>query len=1403
MDQDSNDGRFEARSKFDRVCRRYYVWLGVERRVTRATAFSYLGRRFILGLLGSTLALIGARAALPYQPVPRDPLLEPWRWRSFADMNGLETQCVAETKNGTIWFGTADGLSSYDGFEWKRHLATDGGILAGWVTGLCSEPDGALVAGGWWGISQFKDGLWTRLIPAVGLRFADVRRLAVAPDGSLWAATSWGALRRQQSTWTLYTDEINATRLEQDERYRFLRIERLPAGVLARARPTTAPANRADLVEVAVDPRGRVWFGTKGGEILRCAPAVNEGGTKESDAWALYNEADGLGSGRVPNILALRDGTVWVASASASQISVFAEGTWRALPLPAPGLAGDGARMIQTSDGVAWVSARYVLYAWRQGQWHTYRKPEVPIPTAQNLLLQSQDGALWIAGPSTDLHRVDYQTTRWVTLEQLNFQWESKAGVRWFLERDGRAVMQDGGRWTSYGVEDGMIDAPVTLVGTRNGSVWAAGSHERTAAVARFDGEKWTREALPNFAWGIDWRAVFEAADGSMWFGAAVDSSGPKSDRAGLLQFRDGRWLHHHQPGRSPRPDGREEIATLLPASHRPEPIEKFTSIGESRDGRIWAGRNVLAFHDDQKWTEFFPNAELRFGIIESILTTREREVWIGTRQYGALRYDGSTWRKFQGKGNLLANSVRSFAEAADGSVWAATDRGLSRFDGQTWTDDVLPAVLGVPHEGGSLRTTPTGALWINRTAPDWNRRAWSSSSPPDLAKSEFWTIAFWPTDSTPRTVITTGVSKVASPGNLSISWTGVAPWREPRDARLQYSYRLDGGPWSAFTPEHGHTFVALPSGPHHFEVRARTEDFVVDPKPATLDFMVMPPVWQQGWFVLLMVTLVGATVVQTIRVVLEHGRLRRANRELAAEIAARVRTDTALRDSEQRFRQVTESMEEVFWLEDAADGRIIYLSPAFERVWKQNREERYAHAQQWPESIHPDDRARVSEASALRHAAGDYDLEYRIVRPDGEVRWIHDRAFPVRDGEGRLYRFAGVAEDITAHRELEGQLRQAQKMESLGTLAGGIAHDFNNILTGILGSAEVAKLEIPKESPARPWVEEVLKAGVRAKNLVQQILTFGRKHESRLMPRKIQCDVTDAVKLIRSSIPATIQIDSLIDENCPSVVADPTQIHQIVMNLCTNAWHALPPTGGRIEVALAPVTVTAAMAATRLGLRLGRQVLLTVRDNGKGMTPETLLRIFEPFFTTKAPGVGTGLGLAVVHGIVQSHHGLIFVQSAPGKGTCFEVFLPEVALPESEAIETSELIIRGRGGLIMVIDDDPIALTALSGQLARIGYQVQAFGESSAALAFLKAHPDGFDLVLSDNAMPGLNGRAVADRIRVLKPGLPVLLISGVFDQNEIEAARECGVRELIRKPVTLAELSQIVARYVGGSAR
>ncbi len=384
-------------------------------------------------------------------------------------------------------------------------------------------------------------------------------------------------------------------------------------------------------------------------------------------------------------------------------------------------------------------------------------------------------------------------------------------------------------------------------------------------------------------------------------------------------------------------------------------------------------------------------------------------------------------------------------------------------------------------------------------------------------------------------------------------------------------------------------------------------------------------------------------------------------------DISERQRNEESLRASEERFRQLAETINEVFWITNLDRTEFIYVSPAYEKIWGRTCGSLYGAPGEWFAAIHPEDKDRVVQAGNHIPATGGYEATYRITRPDKVECWIYEKGFPVYNAAGEIYRVAGIAEDITGKRRLEEQLRQAQKMESIGQLAGGIAHDFNNMLMAMAGYAYLIKIDAADNEPVLHSLREIERATQRATDLVKQILTFSRQGQQERRVLALNPIILEALKLLRASVPSTIRIQTELSVS-PPVLANATAIHQLIMNLGTNAWHAMRDQPGLLKFELMVESVAPAFVLTHPELHPGRYVRLSVSDTGSGMDPLTLTRIFEPFFTTKAAGEGTGLGLAVVHGIMKSHDGAVYVDSQPGQGTTFHLYFPiletEIAPP-------------------------------------------------------------------------------------------------------------------------------------------
>jgi signal transduction histidine kinase/ActR/RegA family two-component response regulator len=399
------------------------------------------------------------------------------------------------------------------------------------------------------------------------------------------------------------------------------------------------------------------------------------------------------------------------------------------------------------------------------------------------------------------------------------------------------------------------------------------------------------------------------------------------------------------------------------------------------------------------------------------------------------------------------------------------------------------------------------------------------------------------------------------------------------------------------------------------------------------------------------------------------------------------------------------------------------------------------------------------------------------------------------------------VALDITDAKRAEAEkqkteahLRHVQKMEALGTLAGGVAHDFNNILGIIIGYSEIASWRNEAQGGIKKDLDQVLKAAHRAKDLVQQILAFSRASEQEKKPVEISIIAKEALKMLRASLPATIEIRSRF-ANGAAIMGSPTEIHQVLMNLCTNSAHAMREHGGVLEVAVAGVQLDT--DATPLGLQPGRYVELAVRDTGSGMDQATMERIFDPFFTTKGPGEGTGLGLAVVHGIVERHNGVVRVESEPGKGSCFRVLLPAIDKREAPK-ETPSMAALPRGReRILVVDDEPMLAEVIQEILAGLGYRVDVETSPVEALQVLQkqAAEDAFDLVITDMTMPHLTGADLLRELRSRRLNVPVILCTGFSDQVDAERAAELGMQGFLMKPVVARMLAELVREVLDKS--
>ena len=907
---------------------------------------------FAICILQFSICNSPAFAVRPYTPVHPDPVLEPWRWRAFPELKGLGLRCMAEAKDKAMWFGVDDGARRYDGVKWSAYTEKDG-LYGAPVNVLCATRDGSVYAGTPMGISQFREGKWTRVFPPEGDPSTSsgqalpwsVFDLMEARDGSLWAGTMWGALRIGQGDTTLFTtkDMGNALRvLAPDVRLSIVPDAAVPArpygeGIGVAIVPVgagekvpkyiyaLAPGGSGEAAGLKVGDRivalngqpvtgavagaldgpaattmsltvqrqrdsepfevtliceqvgesyrnfnvfdvcegwdGAIWFGLYQGEIIRCdlrAPLADE------DAWSIFTEADGLEVGLRPRIAQTRDGSVWTISETiTSGINRFDGKRWTSIPRRYIDTS-----ILETQDGALWIGREPVPVVLRDTTWTAYGGLFQRIPWHRPRLLEASDGAVWIAGLGQEAARLDYRTSHWTTYEGLTFQCGTPDGAQWFISNDDGVVSYDGRTWTRHGTEDGLMAAPYRLISTRQGVLWAAGSHHFNAATARFDGKRWHLQTHPRLSWGVEPGVVYEAADGSLWFGAGQDTDKfrERGYLGGVLRYNERGWTHHTPP----------DVAWYA------------YGIGQSADGAIWLGGGDLRRFDGEKWTVATEPEELAASWTHVLYTAPDGDLWVGSRAYGVFRYDGRNWTRYDVRDGLASNSVTRLGgilQTKDSSIWVATEGGVSRFKaspargGRTWTSHTLPAMSDAV--AILLQQSRDGAVWNSATSRWWLRDKPGASRPRGFPPLR--AVRYEPDTLPPETRLNVSLDRVSQPGNTVLSWVGVDPWFSAADAEVQYSHRLDGGEWSPFSKDTHKTFFELPSGRHTFEVKARDRDFNEDPTSAAVTFTVVPPVWQEPWFIGLVLAFVGITGFQASRIVIRDRKLREANAALSS----------------------------------------------------------------------------------------------------------------------------------------------------------------------------------------------------------------------------------------------------------------------------------------------------------------------------------------------------------------------------------------------------------------------------------------------------------------------------------------------------------------------------------------
>jgi PAS domain S-box-containing protein len=725
--------------------------------------------------------------------------------------------------------------------------------------------------------------------------------------------------------------------------------------------------------------------------------------------------------------------------------------------------------------------------------------------------------------------------------------------------------------------------------------------------------------------------------------------------------------------------------------------------------------------------------------------------LWFGTNN-GVVRWNGIRERKYSLPEGLVGHETNRAAGIVDskGRVWIGTNRGISVYNEQyddymNWNPPPKLRLLYVEVKKGKIPLHPL--------------------SPPVQLNYKNNTMVFY----------FRGVSFVD-------------------ETAIRFKHKLEGFDQDWLDEHYPFKqmirYSNLPPGQYRFHLKVRNSLGVWSKPVRSPKLVILGPFYKQWWFSLLVSLGVLIIFYGIFRFFLEkrHAAL------LEKQVEERTNQLQAL---EKQYRSLFEESKDMVFITNH-EGKLVEINPAgIELLGFRSKEEIFGLGTVLNLYYNPEDRAAFREKIESQGYVKDYEITFK--HKNGQPIVGQMTATLVRDKQGNINGYRGIIRDMTQQKELEQRLIQAQKMEAIGTLAGGIAHDFNNILAVIIGHAELMHEELSEASPMRKRAEQIVTSSERGAELVRQILAFSRQSKRKRSPIKLNTIIQESLRLLRSILPSTIEIRQDIPSMSARILADPTQIHQIMMNLGTNASHAMREKGGILEVSLEEVVLDEKTVKKYHDIIPGSYLKLTVSDTGHGMSPEVTKRIFEPYFTTKKTGEGTGMGLAVIHGIVKSYGGDISVRSKPEEKTSFDVFFPSFNESRKEERKTrlTQEIPRGTERILLV--DDEIALADVGTQvLERLGYQVVGKSNAREALESFRQEPQRFDLVISDLTMPHLTGFQLAEKIKQIKPDTPIILCSGFTSTATKKQIKDSGVSDFITKPINKNELARLVRKVL-----
>lgn len=1329
------------------------------------------------------------------------------RFRHLSLSQGLShgsVYSIVQDNTGYMWFGTEDGLCRFDGYHitvYRKDPSNPNSLSSGDLSKIWIDASGIMWLGTWGGGLNKYDPATDRFTHylhdpgnAGSISGNRVESLLVDRKGRLWIGTENNGLNRLD-----------------DQKGIFIRYRHQPEN----------PSSLSDdsVKTIYEDRQGNIWIGTNAG--------INRYNEENGSFTHLCHENGNpasLSDNRVRSIMQDHNGLFWIGTRGGGLNRFDGEtGIFKVFqPDPKnPASISDHSitQVFEDSSGILWIGTYNGglnrLDPVKESFSHFKHNPQDSRGLSHNrveTIFEDRGKMLWLGTRGGGINMLDLKPDKFTAYHyhpdstpslphpsiQALIETESGDGI--WMGTDGQGVSlyhSSTGQYTHYRHDrdnpGSLSDNRVrSLLLDKKAHLWAGtyngGLNEMTGnGFKRYTHDPAIADSLSNNRV----HCLLQDRDGDIWAGTNLGLN--------LLE-------------RSKDPETGSFRRFYLDAQHHEGLSGNYiSSLVQDPYGFIWIGTaNGLHKMDKATWTwqSYFHQPgeknSLCHNFVHVIFITRG-EFWIGTQE-GLSRFspETETFRNFGEKEGLVGGAIMSILEDLSGCLWIGSSRGLCRFDPAKGLFNSYDITDGLPSNAflrnAALKRKQDGRMIFSTIDGLAGFQPGEVKDNPLVPEIVLTSVKVFNEELLPDR-LRRRISDLRLPYDKNfISFEFAAldfTWPE----KNRYKYMMEGldTDWVSSGKRRFANYINLPPGKYVFRVKGSNSDNVWNEQGTALNLVINPPFWAAWWFriaagVLLMLLIFVSYRARVNTIKRRNRELSEANSRLEEQIEKRQQAETAVQESRERLNSVIEHSPVVLWAVDKSgiftfsEGRgleSLGLKPG--EVVGLSLFELYSDQ---PEIIDAARRALAGETVSIPATVGDIYFE---------TRWT-----PLKNNDGHVTGVIGLALDESKRKHMEEernmlteQLRHVQKLETIGTLAGGIAHDFNNILGPILGYTEMALEEISEDHIAAKWLASVVEASQRARDLVQQILVFGRRSRQEFKQISISLVIKEALKLVRASFPATVEIHQDICEDCPPVLADATQIHQIFMNLCANSRHAMGE-NGTLSVELKTEEIGQSAAKLHANLKQGLYVRLKVGDTGHGMDPVTLKRLFEPFYTTKKPGEGTGMGLSVVHGIVMAHGGDITAVSEPGKGAEFTVYLP-ASTPDKAADKTVSIgQIAGGSERIILVDDEESMTVMAKLMLEQLGYHVTAFTGSPKALEYIIKHRDRVDLVIADQTMPLMTGVELTQKIKKQFPDLPVIIVSGFSETVNHKNYAAFGLSAYVSKPFNATRLGHELRRVL-----